>query len=216
MKNRKNDKNILMDIPAILCIAVAIICIAIVFTLNFRPLYYAEVNAKNLSDVSGFSEREIKENYRELIRWNSFTARGPLELPTIQISDDAMQHFDETKHIFAIIQITGIITVLLGIVFLFLRGRSRWRMLMAGGVTALATTTLIGAVYFIAGWEKFFVTFHQILFDNELWLFDIQTDPVILILPESFFMKCMYLIIGIILFLSLLTIITGIRLKKKS
>ena len=30
--------------------------------------------------------------------------------------------------------------------------------------------------------------FHKLLFSNDYWMFDIETDPIILMLPEEFFM----------------------------
>ena len=34
--------------------------------------------------------------------------------------------------------------------------------------------------------EKSFVLFHKLLFSNDYWMFDIETDPIILMLPEEF------------------------------
>ena len=31
---------------------------------------------------------------------------------------------------------------------------------------------------------------HKILFNNDDWLFDYETDPIIYLLPEEFFLTC--------------------------
>ena len=48
--------------------------------------------------------------------------------------------------------------------------------------------------------ESAFITFHQIVFRNNYWVFDYRSDPVINILPETFFMHCFILIVFIVLF----------------
>ncbi|MDE7327687.1 MAG: DUF1461 domain-containing protein [Lachnospiraceae bacterium] len=53
---------------------------------------------------------------------------------------------------------------------------------------------------FLTNFHKVFYGMHHILFDNNNWIFDAATDPVITILPERYFLCCG---IGIILFLLL-------------
>ena len=48
---------------------------------------------------------------------------------------------------------------------------------------------------FIINFKKTFTLFHKIFFNNNYWLFDSNTDPIILILPEHFFMLCGIVII---------------------
>ena len=42
--------------------------------------------------------------------------------------------------------------------------------------------------YFLYGFDRFFVAFHEVLFRDNSWLFDPATDPIISVLPEQFFM----------------------------
>ena len=44
--------------------------------------------------------------------------------------------------------------------------------------------------------DQAFVAFHRLLFDNELWLFDPRLDPVIWILPQSYFLGLTALILA--------------------
>ena len=41
--------------------------------------------------------------------------------------------------------------------------------------------------------------FHKLFFDNDDWIFNPRTDPVIKILPDEFFMHCAIAIIAIVL-----------------
>lgn len=43
-------------------------------------------------------------------------------------------------------------------------------------------------------WDYVFVTFHQLVFNNDYWLFDSSTDPIIDILPDGYFMHCAIMI----------------------
>ncbi len=45
--------------------------------------------------------------------------------------------------------------------------------------------------------DKAFVLFHQVFFDNDDWMFDYRTDPIISFLPETFFFLCFLLIVTI-------------------
>ena len=42
----------------------------------------------------------------------------------------------------------------------------------------------------LANFDTFFITFHKIIFNNNNWLFDPTTDPIINILTEDFFAAC--------------------------
>lgn len=63
-----------------------------------------------------------------------------------------------------------------------------WLAAGIGGIVLLAV---------IIDWEKAFTLMHKIFFDNDDWLFNPQTDPIITILPDTFFMHCGLLIIGL-------------------
>ena len=73
-------KQILTAIALTLCILSA----AVVFTLNFRPLYYMDIHHFNLPENTGYSEEEIRENYDTLsitIRFSIVESWNSLPLP---------------------------------------------------------------------------------------------------------------------------------------
>lgn len=59
-------------------------------------------------------------------------------------------------------------------------------------------------IFLVTDFEDFFVKFHEMLFRNSDWMFDPETDPIILALPAEFFMACF------ILFIILFVIFQGI------
>ena len=48
-------------------------------------------------------------------------------------------------------------------------------------------------------WDKVFVWFHQLLFRNDYWIFSADSDPIILFLPDGYFMHCAVMIAGLFL-----------------
>ena len=54
-------------------------------------------------------------------------------------------------------------------------------------------------VYLRANGDRFFVLFHKLFFNNDYWIFDETTDPVIRILPDGFFLHCAFMILFLII-----------------
>lgn len=57
----------------------------------------------------------------------------------------------------------------------------------------------------ILDWDALFTAFHKLFFRNDYWLFDPDTDPVINLLPDSYFLHCLAGILVLLLFFSLLS-----------
>ncbi len=74
-------------------------------------------------------------------------------------------------------------------------------------------TVITGAVgaLFVTDFNKYFIMFHHMFFDNDLWLLDPDTDLMIRMLPEGFFLDMVIRIgtifliaLGVFLFISVL------------
>lgn len=65
-------------------------------------------------------------------------------------------------------------------------------------------------------WEYVFVTFHQLVFNNDYWLFDSSTDPIIDILPDGYFMHCAIMIFVLVFVGSFLCFIFSHYIKRRS
>lgn len=83
-----------------------------------------------------------------------------------------------------------------------------WKRLLAKsfliGLGVFIGITAGAGFLFMSDFNKYFTMFHEIFFDNDLWLLDPRTDLLIRMLPEGFFMD-MVIRIGLI-FLSLLLV----------
>ena len=180
-----------------LILSLCVISGAVVITLNFRPLYRLDMRLFSISEESGYPEDEVYANYKALIAYNNLGGGETLELPTMPVSETARIHFAEVKRIFIAIELAFLaslpVSVLL--VFMALRRKEYGWLLVTGlfcGVLPLALGLLVAA-----GWEQFFIGFHEMVFSNDYWIFDPAYDPVILILPDGFFLHCAVMILSV-------------------
>lgn len=151
-------KQILTAIALTLCILSA----AVVFTLNFRPLYYMDIHHFNLPENTGYSEEEIRENYDTLIDYNSVFYRGELEFPTLTMSEEGRIHFVEVKRIFVFIQAVLLPLSLLGSILGILSlKKQKPAYLRLTSVLTLALPVILGALIAM-NWDQFFVLFHKL------------------------------------------------------
>ena len=56
----------------------------------------------------------------------------------------------------------------------------------------------------LINFDKTFMIFHEIMFDNDYWIFDPLKDPVINILPQEFFYHAGLMIVVLIVLSSIL------------
>lgn len=175
------------------------ISIAVVFTVNFRPLYYKDISLLNIEATSGMEKTDILLNYNALIDYCSPFFTGNLHFPTLEASENGLQHFAEVKNIFVSFYIIGIITLVLGVTIIIQKAKKPdYSYLLVSAITSIVLPLLLG-IYVAVDFDRAFLLFHKLCFKNDYWLFDPATDPVILILPEKFFMHCAVLIIVIVL-----------------
>ena len=192
-------KNILIS----LCLALFIISASVTITLNFRPLYYHDISSLKIEETSGFSKKVIRENYDALIDYNQFFYSGKLKL-TLPMSREGKIHFEEVKRIFVGIEYLCVITLILSCFLKKRKIRSRnIDFLRSASIITVLLPVIVGILCAV-NWDAAFTLFHEIMFRNDYWIFDEATDPVIMILPDAFFLHCAVMIILLILIGSLL------------
>lgn len=198
---------------------------SVTFTLNFRPLYYMDIKLLDIEARSGIAEDEIRENYDALIEYNSIFTEEELVFPTLAMSETGKIHFEEVKVIFVLFQKMALVTGVLGLAAVLWqrrcdrrRGaegdRCRGRWLKLAGVLTIVLPAILAAAMAI-NWDKAFVLFHKIAFDNDYWIFDAATDPVITILPDTFFFHCAAMIVAMVVAGSVLCLCLYARLSRK-
>lgn len=191
------------DIGIGLLFALFFISAGVVLAVNFRPLYYYDIKQLDIAKTSGIEASVIKENYDVLIDYNSPFYKGELKFPTLPSSAPAIEHFKEVKNIFvAFYYIFAVTAVFLFIIVLYKKKGKDYSYLLPSGITVLVLPLLVAAACAI-NFDALFIVFHKIFFRNDYWMFDPVTDPIINLLPDTFFLHCLLLILGIILLGSL-------------
>lgn len=172
-------------------------------TVGFKNLYYFDIGYLNIPKISGFSEEEIKLNYDYLIDYNLSFKEKEFHMPTIKYSNEGKIHFEEVREIVQnVIKLFGLcfIVCLIGLT-LNIRGKNI-EILNTTSKTLISIPLLL-LLPIIVDFDKSFVIFHKLLFDNDYWIFDPILDPVITILPEEFFLHAGLMILGFILLSSI-------------
>ncbi len=177
----------------------ALVGLGLTIALNFRPLYYWNIEWLELEKTSGLTAEVIKTNYNALIDYCSPFCFKELCFPSLPASVSGLSHFAEVKVLFNIVYVTGFLS-LIGTIVWFRRkhiNRERKYLKVCGIVTLIIPTIVL--LFCLIDFDSFFVLFHKIAFSNDDWLFDPVTDPVINILPETYFMECAIVIAGTVL-----------------
>lgn len=182
-----------------LVLAIFLLSSAIILVVNLRPLYYSLIEPLKLTESSGLSPEQIRANYDALIDYNSIFYSGALHFPDLIMSEEGQIHFVEVKGIFVFLQIAAMTS---GVLLLFF-GASKLRkkepqFLKTGALLSLLIPAIVSALIAV-NWDNAFVLMHKLLFDNDYWIFDAAQDPVIRILPDTFFLYSALAIVGLVL-----------------
>lgn len=182
----------------ILVLCLFIITIAITITIFMVPLFQLNIHIFNLDEVVGLSAEAIMENYHILLQYLNIPWINELSLPDFPVSTSGAFHFYEVKQLFIV---NYIILVISGVVTYFFLNNLRkkkqmWRLIQPFQYLIWLPAVVI--ILLMANFDRIFVLFHELLFNNDDWLFNPVTDPIILVLPEQFFFQCFVLAFVII------------------
>jgi integral membrane protein (TIGR01906 family) len=187
-----------------MCFTFSFIVLIVNFTLLFKPLYYADIDILNIEESANLSEVDLKANYDYVIKYLSQNENEEFNLPTLPSSVNGQTHFKEVKIIFDNLKVMLILTMIVSIIGIIInKRRKKFKYLLTSSLV-LITIPIILLIPFIINFDKSFTTFHHIFFNNDFWLFDIELDPIITILPQEFFFHCAILILMLIIITSLI------------
>lgn len=189
------------------------IAFATTAVLYFRPLYYSMID--DFTGKYNLTSTEIKENYDALIDYNSFWGPDRLRFPHLPSSQNALTHFEEVKSIFLEFQVIFVIGIIMLVILILLYKKlyKTYEYLLCGGLFTIFLPFTI-AIFIYVNFNKVFILFHKIAFNNDYWIFDYRTDPIITFLPENFFMLAAICIAGLVFLLGIIMIITYFRKSK--
>lgn len=193
--HRQRNRNLITAVFLVLFL----FSFAVVGTLHFKELYYLFAKKVSLAEVTGFSYEFIFRQYDVLIEYQSLFYTGSLVFPDLPMSEAGRIHFEEVKAVFRVIKVALILSCLV-LPYLLRKARKEkdYGCFYLAGLLSLAIPAVLGG-FISLNWETAFRVFHEIVFRNDLWIFDERTDPIILFLPDKFFMMEAVIILAVII-----------------
>ena len=208
--------NVILSVLFVVSVVVLTITVSIGLPIYVRPFYYAHVDALDLDEKWGLEREYIIEAYDEVLDFLTLEGR---EFGTGRLihSEAGKGHFEDCKILFDLNRNALIISFVALVIILVLnrlaviklakpRGYGLTFYAGIGTLVLFASLAVVVAMDFSAA----FTVFHKIFFPGkENWLFDPYTDPIILFMPQQFFMNCAILICASILLISATLIVIG-------
>lgn len=158
------------------------------------PMFHVLIRPLKLPDITFLSKATIAYNFNVLMTYLLNPFVKSLNMPDFTSSPAGLKHFVDVKHLFLLA-----IFVTIGLGFPAWRLiRKRLYVQFFQGIKLCLSLPVLGLLIGVfGGFDTLFVSFHQLFFRDSTWLFDPATDPVINILPESYFMLC-FIMFGVL------------------
>ncbi|WP_251862004.1 TIGR01906 family membrane protein [Clostridium sp. Marseille-Q2269] len=199
------NKDFFIDILLSIILTIIFIVISVKITLNFKILYYWDITNLSLTKNTDLNIKEIKENYNYLVYYLNSHKNIIFSLPSLPSSKKGIIHFRDVKNIFNFLDKFLIINIFISIhaIYYKLKITKSVRFLKYSSISSIIIPLLL-IVPLALNFDKGFTIFHEIFFSNNYWLFDPDKDPIIDLLPETFFFHCLLLILFFIILSSLI------------
>ncbi|WP_283678661.1 TIGR01906 family membrane protein [Lentilactobacillus sp. Marseille-Q4993] len=182
----------------VVCLILAVISLAIFITVNSVWLFQINIGPLHLVADTGVSKVKLIDEYKNIIWYlQNPVQHGELQLSYFASSVDGIKHFADVRNLITVNNIVMIITVPTVLYQLdqFKKNSQIWMLLNPIRIGEVVLMVL-GVVLFF-NFNQVFIGFHELLFRNDYWIFDPNKDPVINMLPDTFFFECFLLFIGI-------------------
>ncbi len=181
-----------------------IIGAAVRITVGFRDLYYYDIDKLKITEMSGMSKQDIKLNYDYLIDYNLNKKVDSFKLPTLPSSEFGKIHFEEVREIIQNVIKLFYICIVVCLFGTILSVKKKNIDILKITSISLIVIPIVVSIPILVDFERSFVVFHELLFSNDYWIFDPALDPVIMMLPEQFFLHAGLMILILVLFISIL------------
>ena len=190
-----------------------LVAITAIITLNLTFIYPWIIEAYNLERFTGLDADTLMHNYRILIAYNNIPWITTLYMPDFPMSASGEFHFWEVWVIFFVLQLIAFVLIIWIVASVW----KKWKLLeyfnAAGNLTIFIFGTFLAIM--LIDFDFFFYWFHRAFFNNDYWLFDARTDPVIRALPAELFMIKGFIIIGFLFIIAVVAKVFHYTGKKK-
>ena len=212
MKNLQRVFGMIASITAILILLITAIEMGAYSDYGWYEKEYAKYNVLKDLEMEMEDVMHVTEEMMAYLRGN----RENLLVDTIVdgeerefFNDREKAHMVDVRNLFVgglWIRRIALVLFLLSVVTM-IKIKAEWKRLLPKsfliGLGAFAGVTAGVGLLVMSDFNKYFLMFHEMFFDNDLWLLDPRTDLLIRMLPEGFFLD-MVVRIGVIFLLLLL------------
>ncbi|MDE5788790.1 MAG: TIGR01906 family membrane protein [Clostridia bacterium] len=222
--NAKYRKPLNITLTAVFATALTlfIITFAIGLPIYCRFFYYIQIKTLKMEEATGWSYQTIKTAYDEVLNYLTLPGHA-FGTGALAWTESEAAHFADCKVLFnlnlSVLIISGAICLTLILldrfkVIEFARIKGH-RAYLVSAVVVIALPLIIGVLAAI-DFDRAFVVFHAIFFPGkDNWTFNPNTEQIIEVMPEEFFMNCAIIIgVGLIAF-ALALIIADVVLTRR-
>lgn len=198
-----------------LCLILFLLTLAITITINSSWLYSLDVDKLGILDYVTVSKPDLMKNYHELMNYLNYFWINPLKMTDFPVSESGALHFYEVKRLFQLNYAVLILTVVPATMFIrqSVKTGTLWLLIKLFSYILAGLFALI--IFMAAAFDTFFVKFHEVFFNNDAWIFDPATDPIIMALPQDYFMHCFILFFILFVLFLIVIIMFGKRQLKQ-
>ncbi|HAT4247086.1 TPA: TIGR01906 family membrane protein [Clostridium perfringens] len=198
---------ILKDILFSFYLLISSVVFSVIVTLNISPILYSLfIKLNKIPNYNNLSREEILNDYNNIIHYLNSPHEEVLKFKNFKISPIGEFHFLEVKEIFSSIYLICLACLILGIILFILLKKFKLKISLKAfniffyEVLFIFLGLILG---FYLNFSKVFTLFHKIFFNNDYWIFDPKKDPIINVLPESYFLFLAVFILFLVMILSI-------------
>lgn len=198
---------ILKDILFSFYLLISSVVFSVIVTLNISPILYSLfIKLNKIPNYNNLSKEEILNDYNNIIHYLNSPQEEVLKFKNFKISPIGEFHFLEVKEIFSSIYLICLACLILGIILFILLKKFKLKISLKAfniffyEVLFIFLSLILG---FYLNFSKVFTLFHKIFFNNDYWIFDPKKDPIINVLPESYFLFLAVFILFLVMILSI-------------
>ena len=212
----------LLALAVALVTAVLVVSGSIAVPILCRPFYYAHIQALSLPERTGLPAEQIQEAFNQMLDF-CLGLRSDFAAGVLPWSESGRDHFADVRGLFQLdlLLLAGSAAALL-VLLAFARKARRTPARLLGrspgfwAAAGLAAGFLAVGIWAATDFQRAFVVFHTLFFPGKTnWIFDWRTDPIILLLPETFFRNCALLILGLLVFWCAVLILADLKVPQK-
>jgi integral membrane protein (TIGR01906 family) len=187
-----------------------------VLALNFKSLYYNDIELLNIEKTSSLDNEVIKNNYDCLVRYMQPNTKGDLILPNFTLSESASEHFFEVKNLFKIVYLLAAFSGIVCLVIIIMKIRNDDHQFLFISSIIASILPLSVLISILTKFGEVFDKTRTYLFANTNWDLSAETDPIATILPDKFFQHSALAIFSFALICGLCLFVLWKGLKQRS